>query len=231
MYFTTRGINATELQKDQFKGERVFGIGTGPSIKAIDPDRIAGEYIWGSGLSYQLPFDFDFYSVTEQMRLREVEKNIREWDIPKFYNRHWQADEMEELYNYDNDVAPPEWKTTEARHVGIDTVPQFGFAPDLEWVCHMPEASIVSAVVQPAVWLGFTEIYLLGCDFSGTYSNGKSRVVHAPKWIEANLNNFTKYMDEHYPDITVKNLSAPWDDPKFGDSLLMEYGTLEEVLG
>lgn len=228
---STQGISANDLVKDQFKGERVFAVGTGPSANEVDWPSLKDEYLWGCGLSFQMegPDHLDFYTVTEQVRFPLVEPAIRHLDIPKFYNRHWQATEMNELYNYPDPIAPPEWKTTEARHVGIETISEFGFSPDLEWVCTIPEASFISAVLQPALWLGFDEIYLIGCDFSTIYAGGSKRVEHQPKWIHTNLMNLTKYMREYRPEITMKNLSQPWDNPDF--KLDMEYLTLEEALG
>ncbi len=239
-YRAPEGVIGSSLVKDQFKGERVFAVCNGPSLDKVNWDWLKDEYLWGCGLSIDVPQvdHFDFYSVTEQARLPVVVPKIEHLDIPKFYNRHWEADDLFKNYGFPNDTPPPGWRETEARHVGVDTVKQFGFSTDLDWVCHMPEASVISGVLQPALWLGFTEIYLLGADFSGHYTGdgpGKqgTRNVHPNPWIAYVLNAATQEAKDKYPGVRFANLGDKNANPilhsKFG--LDMEYTTLEQVIG
>lgn len=238
-YRATTGLTGKGLVKDQFLGERVFAVCTGPSALLLDWSLLENEYLWGCGLSIDMkePDHFDFYSVTEQARLPIVEPKIRHLDIPKFYNRHWEAADLHTRYKFPNDDPPPDWKETEARHVGVPTISQFGFSKNLDYVCHIPEASAISGVLQPALWLGFKEIYVIGMDLSGHYSHDApgrigTRNVHAIKYIADPLNQMSDELEKNFPDVKFANLGDKNANPalhlKF--PLKMEYMTLEESL-
>jgi hypothetical protein len=237
MYTTTAGLKGTDLEKGMFSGERVFAVTNGPSSKTIDWSRLTNEYLWGCGISYEMkePDHFDFYSVTEQARLPIVEPKIRDLDIPKFYNKHFEAEDLFKRHGFANDPTPVGWKETEAIHHGVDTIPQLGFSADLDYVCHIPEASAISGVLQPALWLGFTEIYLIGADFSGTYAGAghRPRNVYPNKWISYVVSAAADEVEKNFPEVTFANIADKSANPSLHAKfpMTLKYTTLEEVLG
>jgi hypothetical protein len=195
------GISANDFKKNQFEGETVFAVCTAPSVQGTDWERVvdSGAYLWGCGLSYELPDVpyFDMYSVTEQMRLPIVEPAIRHLDIPKFYNHYKDSHELFVNHGFPDDDPPKHWRETRSIQA-VDTM-----SPDLEWVSHVPEASVFSGVVQPALWLGFQNIYIVGCDFSHNYQNGTHRSAQGERFIVKAVNKVTDMANEMYPDRNI----------------------------
>ena len=159
----------------------------------------SGAYIWGCGFSYELPDVpyFDFYSVTEQMRLPIVEPAIRDIDIPKFYNRFKDSHELWLNHGFPDDDPPKHWRETRSIQ-GVDKM-----SPDLEWVSHVPAASAFSGVVQPALWLGFQNIFLVGCDFGHHYQNGDHRAAQGERFVVGEVNPVMDMAKEMYPDRNI----------------------------
>ena len=158
----------------------------------------SGAYFWGCGLSCDLRPEppFDFYSVTEQGRLPIVEPRIRHLDIPKFYNRLDTHAKLKADHGYPDDDPPYWWKETPA-------IQGVGFSETLEHVMHAPEASVISGVLQPALWLGFAQIFFLGMDFSHEYADGSERNGHSEPYTSRSFNMAMAETKRLYPDVRV----------------------------
>jgi hypothetical protein len=106
--------------------------------------------------------------------------------------------------------------------------------PDMENVIHVPEASVFSGVVQPALWLGFSEIFLLGCDFSYTYHDDEYRNGHSEKYTSRAINEVMAEVGRLYPEALVAAVDCDREArPVLHEKypLDLDYITAAEALG
>lgn len=145
--------------KDQFNGKRCFIVGNGPSLKVEDLEKLKHEYTFGSHRIYKIfpqttwrptfycAQDFDLI-VKDQMEIRKVaQKNCFICFTKKV---------KENIIK-------------QATILRIDTKT---FYPDLPEFsrdvteCIYEGFTVTYAILQIAIYMGFSEIYLLGVDHS-----------------------------------------------------------------
>jgi len=147
-----------------FYGERVFIIGTGPSLDKVTDRQLgalSGEYTFGVNtlLTYErLPFAPDFYCVAESGWLTDISipnviERLKTLSECRFYCHHWPLAALEgqgwHYVKYDSD------KRMQDREF-------MGLGEELPYVTS--GASVAMFAVQLACWMGFDRVYLLGCD-------------------------------------------------------------------
>ena len=171
----------SELQ-GKFKGKRCFILGNGPSLTLEDIEMLKDEYTFASNKIYLLfnetKWRPTFYSVEDHLVLSQNIDEIRNVDseyklFPEHSIRLSPSIPNSTYFNfYWNDVYPQE--------------PDF--SKDLEKGLYWG-SSIVYTQMQLAVCLGFTEIYLLGVDYS--YSVPKTQEDNV-MISEGEVNHFHK---------------------------------------
>ena len=157
-----------ETLKGIWRGERVFIMGTGPSLDKITPEeweelRRGKNFIFGVNtfLMHQEAekLGTTFYCVSESQWLTEV--GIPDMvdkfriDMPpiSFYAHHWPLGDLDsKAWNY------VLFNTERSMQLGEFS----GFGETFDDVAD--GKSVVMFAVQLACWLGFKEVYLLGCD-------------------------------------------------------------------
>lgn len=148
--------------KNYHNGDRVFIIATGPSLKADDVEKLrdnceitmSANYIYR--LFEQTDWRPDYYVISDGVMMREYERDnvdlerngivnkffsdsyLKFWDKP--VNDTYHGYSME--YNYD----------------------KIRFSTDCSEVVYSG-GTVIYVCLQLAVYMGFKEIYLLGCDF------------------------------------------------------------------
>lgn len=144
-------------------GERCFIIGSGPSLTVSDLDQLKGEYTFASNKIFTV-FDKTawrptYYVVSDSDVMPEMYENSAKFDSQiraKFFPANFRDGCSGEnlntvFYNYIGcDVTgrtPPMFSDNMAKYLGE------GF-------------SVAYVAIQIAVYMGFSEIYLLGLDFS-----------------------------------------------------------------
>lgn len=200
--------------KDKYKGERCFVICTGPSLTIDDLNLLKGEYTFGMN-SISLLFDNtdfrpSFFGCIDEGVFLKMYDNIQKYDddkIPVFISGraakhcelkpHWYEIPVNVAYHtYDRWVKNKFWcKFSDDAYAGVY---------DMYSVTHF--------LIQIAVYMGFKDIYLLGCDCNQV----KGRQVHFKDYgvpdasidtsRERNINGFEevkRYCDTH--DVTVYN--------------------------
>ncbi len=158
--------NLIQAFHNAFYGERVFIIGTGPSLdKAKDKqlEALSGEYTFGVNtlLTYErLPFTPDFYCVAESGWLTDISipnviERFKKLPENRFYCHHFPLEALRDTgwhyVKYDSDKRMQDGEFS-------------GFDDALPYVTN--GNSVIMFAVQLACWMGFTDIYLLGCDAS-----------------------------------------------------------------
>lgn len=171
---TRKDFSNPRLKKFQniHKGKRLFLIATGPSLQARDLDVLysRGEICLGVNSIYrifgQTNWRPDYWVAADPLVLKLYCDVLLESSptIPKFITDHYPQlyDGREDFYIY---------------HSIIDTE-RSGFATDIAPGVYSCFGTVVFHALQIAVYMGATEIYLLGCDFSNIFYTPGSQVEH-----------------------------------------------------
>ena len=168
-FFRTIGIRPSKNSqilasyKDKYKGQRCFLIGNGPSLKAEDLDRLKDEVTIGCNLIYKI-FDQTvwrptFYCVSDsgitRNHSRELVENI---DCTTLMIREF-------AYRY-MEVKP--WDAVKLPYISVDWYKVRGNMLAYHYISH---ATVMSMMIELAMYMGFKDIYLLGVD--GTSASAK----------------------------------------------------------
>lgn len=179
MYYNENYWNASlEKFKELYKGKRCFVIGNGPSLSMADLDKLSEkkEICFGSnGIFYAYDRTIwrpNYYVITDFLKYKEYYNRIKQFDgntvfARKFYN----MEGMDYAVNTNIFNSPPQ------RNV-------YEFSDDITKAVYSG-ITITYNMLQIAAYMGFSEIYLLGVDFSFETLNGEG-TNHFDKRYEEN---------------------------------------------
>lgn len=206
---STREIHSL---RDKYKGERCVIVGNGPSLNKIDLSKLENEYSFAvNGIFYKTQdcgYRPTFYVVEDTDVMLDNIDEINRYKakelrfFPKNY-KHLISDKIDTIFfnmdtGYYNKTSP---------HFRIPR-----FSADMSRVLYCGQ-SVTMINLQIAYFLGFTEVYLIGMDFS--YNIPKSAVV------EGNRITSMEDDDNHFhPDYFGKG--KVWHDPEL-DKVLASY--------
>lgn len=177
-------------------GKRCFILGNGPSLKYVDFASLQKEYVFTvNQLSRHkdfsklhtnfhiwvdnLFFDLD-PSCKEDMELLNVMKNVKEDNNDPIVFYKWEAREMIKKFQLENVldiryIAEVRYdKRTAILKRNVD------FTKTVPWM-----ESVTCYAICLAVYMGFNEIYLLGCDCSGFINIASSKMLKAEEAVYA----------------------------------------------
>lgn len=198
--------------KDIHKGERCFIIGNGPSLTAEDLDKLKNEYTFASNFIGKM-FDKTDWRPTY---FCVMDPTFVKQSMEEFIS--YEKDEMFVAVYAENFNSASKWfgntniNFCEMTHgVGKDKLPKF--SNDISEIMY-GGYTVTYALLQLAVTMGFSEIYLIGVDnnfalnkgFDGVVKNGgkASHFYKDDRQISANIEGMTnayiaakKYCDEH----------------------------------
>lgn len=151
--------------KNIHEGDRCFLVGTGPSLNNTNFSLIRGEIIFGVNTFYRGLSKFGvsckYYGIADEIIFREHWKPIFDLNIPvfitssasDFYKKEKARGKFEEYK--EKEILAINWLRNE---------PRIAFSIDLSKGTYWAGTVIYEAGLQVCYYLGFTEIYLLGCD-------------------------------------------------------------------
>lgn len=154
--------------KNRHKGERCFIIGTGPSLKVEDLERLKNEVTFASNKIYLL-FDktkwrptyyniIDYYILEADFEnISKIEAEIR--FMPK--ERAVACGVIDERFIYYN--RKTNYLKTNGRNQVQESETEIEFSDDIVELVHGGD-SVTYDMIQIAAYMGFREIYLLGMD-------------------------------------------------------------------
>jgi hypothetical protein len=197
--------------KNKFKGKRCFIIGNGPSLNLIDVEKLKDEYTFGVN---------SFFYKTETTGIK-----------PTFYvveDGHVVDDNIEEINNYDVKYKffPSVYKSKlkASKNTTFFNMNR-GFYEKYSPNCDLPRfstncservycgQSVTIINLQLAFYMGFTEVYLIGMDFS----------YHIPDSAEINGESITSTEDDcNHFDPRYFGKGKKWHDPKL-ENVLVSY--------
>ncbi len=168
--------NHPELKKykDLYKKERCFIIGNGPSLSVNDLSKLKEkEYCFGVNSIFDIYANTDWrpdFYVTGDMAWLSTNQ-FRENVCVKDYRAVFVTDRMQEKFYNDADF--------EIVHMqaNVPNGKETRFSFDIEKGVYYG-ATILYACMQIAVYMGFSELYLLGVDFTGGKDATSIRYKH-----------------------------------------------------
>lgn len=165
-------IKANKAIKDTHKGERCFILGNGPSLKTIDFKKLADEFV----------FSVNYFNLIEGYQ--DAKTNVHLWmDLNTFDMRPEVKEDPVLLKRNFEDII----KENPVCFIPADAYPfvkKTGLDNDLDIKYVIPgrtmvdkkildvdltktlyaSSTVVQYAIQIAIYMGFSEIYLLGCD-------------------------------------------------------------------
>lgn len=174
--------------KDLHQGKRCFIIGNGPSINKIDLARLKNEVTFtvnqlsrksefaSLNSSYHMWADERFFQIDESkpedMELLETMKKVRVGEKKPTVFYKISAYDMIKKYNLDDDLDV--YYFSEMGFRNIDCGINFDFCKSVPSF-----STVVQYLIVLAVYMGFKDIYLLGCDCTGIINTVQSRMQSA----------------------------------------------------
>lgn len=196
-------VKKLKTLKDRFKGERCFIVGNGPSLNKCDLSLLENEYTFAvNGIFYkteEMGFKPTFYMVEDGHVVDDNLEKINEYDpeykfFPSLYKD--KINTTENTYFFAADLG-----FYRGDHPSFEK-PRFSKNFSEVGYCGQ---SVTYLNMQLAYYLGFTEVYLIGMDFS--YEIRETDEVRGQTLIsnEDDVNHF-------HPDYFGKG--KKWHDPK-----------------
>ena len=158
---TLKGIHA---------GKRCFVIGNGPSLTGKDLDELCGEYTFAANRIFKIFQETSWrpsYYMTLDLRvIREVQEQLKDYELGHIFV-HWSRSKIRGATNKLTRVYCEQLAFDIHRTRYNDTSAYF--SEDVS--DHFSTGwTVTFAMIQLAVYMGFTEIYLLGVDHSYSHT-------------------------------------------------------------
>jgi len=189
--------------KDRFKGKRCFIVGNGPSLNKCDLSLLENEYTFAvNGIFYkteEMGFKPTFYMVEDGHVVDDNLEKINTYD-PEF--KFFPALYKEKIIKTDNTYFfAADLGFYRGDHYSFE-IPRFSRDFSLVSFCGQ---SVTYLNMQLAFYLGFTEVYLIGMDFSYAIRETDEVIGQTLISNEDDINHF-------HPDYFGKG--KKWHDPK-----------------
>ena len=194
--------------KNKYKNKRCFIIGNGPSLNKIDLNLLKDEFTFGvNSIFYkydEIGFKPYFYTVEDEEVMKENKKRISTFIcnynfFPSHYKKHLSNNPNTYFFNLNRSFYEKKSKFFE--------IPQF--SNDLSRRAYCGQ-SVTIINLQIAYYLGFSEIYLIGMDFSYQQRNDDVKIGNKIISGGDDLNHFHK---DYFGKGKI------WHDPKLHNVL------------
>lgn len=146
-----------------YEGERCFIICTGPSLTVNDVDKLKGEFSFSMNSITRIFSKTDwrpsFYVIDDDEVYLKLEKDIASCDVKKFFT----SDILLKNVGFCREVIPFPLDMLNHAKSGYHLAPKYDFS-DNAYAIVYHGFTVTFSIMQLAVFMGFKEIYLLGCD-------------------------------------------------------------------
>jgi hypothetical protein len=181
--------------KDKHKGERCFLIGTGPSLNKTNLKLLENEIIFGVNSLYKIKdIKSKYYMVTDERVWKKHKENILKLDNYLFLGRYAARDFISNKKRYNDNlrngiILPVRYSKN---LIEKKTFPRY-----ISNGLYDGDSVTISAI-QIIHHLGFSKVYLLGCDcdYSGTHHFDGSKADNA-KTNGMASGNYKNIFDEY----------------------------------
>ncbi|WP_392340467.1 6-hydroxymethylpterin diphosphokinase MptE-like protein [Moritella marina] len=187
--------------KDKFKGKRCVIIGNGPSLNKIDLNLLKNEYTFGVNsifLKENEGFKPTFYTVEDCHVMNDNKDRINDFNTQyRFFPTRYKKEIRNRKNTYFFNMNEGFYKTFSP----YENTPRFSVDAADQLFCGQ---SVTIINLQLAYFLGFTEIYLIGMDFS--YVIPESAIIER--------GNITSTEDDpNHFDSSYFGAGKKWHDP------------------
>ena len=197
-YSNSKHSKRIKSYKNTYKGKRCFIVGNGPSLRADDLEKLKGEFTFGANRIYEI-FDKTewrptFYIANDGNFIDETYDIITNQNLDTYFL---------EYRNIRGKVLPE-------NIIGICREANFAInrwndksiyvSEDMS-KCFSDGYSVTFTAIQLAIYMGFSEIYLLGVDFSYSIVRDKRGKIHKDDTVQNYFNGKTY-------DATVQNYES-----------------------
>ncbi len=191
--------------KNKYSG-RCFILGNGPSLNKTDVTKLKNEYVFAVNSIFLMTesngFKPTFYVVEDNLVFKENKEKIDQYPgvtkiLPKNYAE--QLDCKDECYVFDMDLSF--YNEGKKNRYAIPF-----FNEDLTTTFYCGQ-SVTYINLQLAYYMGFTEVYLLGMDFSYSIPKGH---VQKGNHIKSNADDDNHFHKDYF------GKGKTWKDPRLG---------------
>ena len=208
---------------DAYRGQRCFIMGNGPSLNKMDLELLKHEYVWGANKVYLL---FDriswrppFYVAMDRRVVPDISRDIKtlahqlpntRFFFPSLFRENRVLESRSNIYWY--------------RELQLDTsdIPFATFSIDASKGVSSAR-TVTIASLQLAVWLGFSPIYLIGCDTTYVVPPTVQFEDNDSHKLVSTQNDDLNHFDNRYFGIGSK-----WHDPRV-DKMILHYSWAKQV--
>lgn len=229
-----------EKLKNCFKNKKIVLMAPGPSLNNFQIDKIPKDYLKSAvnGVIIHKEFqDLDFYfwagdiNIPSEKPIRENLKQLKQ-NCLKFTNTTINKKPFHPMWKFSTQI-----NQKEASNLGFYTY-DINFGKDFEesketWHINpilngFDGCSITLAACQILIYLGFTEIVLIGCDCTSKHSYEHLILNDRCDWqlnqLVERWIRFKKYVKQNFPNVEIKiinpiGLKDVFDEIKFNDNL------------
>lgn len=183
--------------KNRHNGERCFIVATGPSLRISDLDMLKNEICFSVNTIFKAFEDTDwrptYYTIQDHFVYNQHKDKIDK--ISDGVKQKFFSDWLLEKCSVQGNIFFPT-NVKDNYLLAYKKVP--GFSDDCFDTVYA-STTIVYSTMQLAVYMGFKEIYLLGCDcnFSGPQKHFKTDINEERDFVKS-LNDVSKYYERTY---------------------------------
>jgi len=197
--------------KNKYAGKRCFILGNGPSLSRHDLSLLKDEFTFGVNSIFLMTdrngFKPNFYVVEDGHVINNNLERINEYDaeytfLPSANRLDFLGNKDAIFLNFNRGFYEPLSPSFEC--------PRFSLRPDKVVYCGQ---SVTIVNLQLAFYMGFSEVYMIGMDFS--YNIPDSATVNG-KDVVSDVAGSNHFSDEYMP------AGQTWHDPKL-DNILKSY--------
>ena len=153
------------------EGERCFIIGTGPSLNDTNVSLLRNETTFGVNTLYtgldRFRISWNYYCVSDKVVWRRHWRDILELDTKLFLSDAAADETLRHIAHYREHLGQPVYFVRRRNHTGYLSEISKDIAKGMYW----GGTVIIDACLQIAYYMGFKDVYLLGCDcdYSGMH--------------------------------------------------------------
>lgn len=203
--------------KNKYKGKRCFIIATGPSLTIEDVNLLKNEITIGVNslvkVLNQMTYVPTFLGIQDSLVYQKIGAEIEKSRIGKIFISDLLYGNQVKRKNSERYIRYPLYNCGHLAH-NYEMPLKSGFSSD-PTVAVYDGYSITYSMLQLAVYMGFSEIYLLGCDCTYDTKGGKQHFVesghfdkHADSAGERMIYAYTvanKILKSKYPNVKIFN--------------------------
>lgn len=170
-------FSALQKYKNKHNGQRCFVIATGPSLTMEDVLKLDGEITFTMNSGYKLianGFKPNYYFITDGKGYKNIKHDLDNYDLPPvFYNEKdikWENRHEAQPLPVKVSVVLSRWQWHNLPYFMNRKI----MSDDISRSVTMGD-TVVTVILQACIYMGFSEIYLLGtdCSFHGKQKHSK----------------------------------------------------------